>query len=79
VSCIRLPFRAATQARLGQLSEFVDTHARDLLLSDRLLFKKCPNQWSDSIALDLLPQMLGLYTNAICVKISTLCCPSPRL
>jgi len=77
VSCIRPPFRAATQTRLGQLSEFMDVHARDLVLSDRLLFKNCPIQWSDPIALDILAQILRLYTNAIRVELDAVLSVAP--
>ncbi|KAF8548464.1 P-loop containing nucleoside triphosphate hydrolase protein [Imleria badia] len=77
VSGIRPPFRAAAQIRLDQLSQFIDTHANDLLLSDKLLFKNCPIQWSDPIALDTLAQILRLYTNTIRVELDAVLSVGP--
>ncbi|KAH0830158.1 P-loop containing nucleoside triphosphate hydrolase protein [Lanmaoa asiatica] len=77
VSGIRPPFRAAAQIRLDQLSQFIDTHAKDLLLSDKLLFKNCPIQWSDPVALDTLAQILRLYTNTIRVELDTVLSVAP--
>lgn len=77
VSGIRPPFRAAAQIRLDQLSQFIDTHAKDLLLSDKLLFKNCPIQWSDPIALDTLAQILHLYTNTIRVELDAVLSVAP--
>lgn len=77
VSCIRPPFRAAAQIRLDQLSQFIDTHAKDLLLSDKLLFKNCPIQWSDPVALDTLAQILHLYTNTIRVELDAVLSVAP--
>ena len=77
VSGIRPPFRAALQIRLDQLSQFIDTHAKDLLLSDKLLFKNCPIQWSDPVALDALAQILRLYTNTIRVELDAVLSVAP--
>ncbi|KAI9570739.1 P-loop containing nucleoside triphosphate hydrolase protein [Boletus coccyginus] len=77
VSSIRPPFRAAAQTRLDQLSQFIDTHAKDLLLSDKLLFKNCPIQWSDPVALDALAQILRLYTNTIRVDLDAVLSVAP--
>lgn len=79
VSNIRPPFRAAAQIRLDQLSQFIDTHAKDLLLADKLLFKNCPIQWSDPIALDTLAQILRLYTNTIRVDLDAVLSVGPFL
>ena len=77
VSGIRPPFRAAVQIRLDQLSQFIDTHAKDLLLSDKLLFKNCPIQWSDPVALDTLAQILRLYTTTIRVELDAVLSVAP--
>ena len=77
VSGIRLPFRAAAHIRLDQLSQFIDTHAKDLLLSDKLLFKNCPIQWSDPVALDTLAQILRLYTTMIRVELDAVLSVGP--
>lgn len=77
VSNIRPPFRAAAQIRLDQLSQFLDTHAKDLLLSDKLLFKNCPIQWSDPVALDTFAQILRLYTTTIRVELDAVLSVGP--
>ena len=77
LSVIRPPFRAASQIRLDQLSHFIDTHARDLLLSDKLLFKNCPVQWSDPVALDTLAQILHLYATMIRVDLDVVLSVAP--
>ncbi|KAH0830172.1 P-loop containing nucleoside triphosphate hydrolase protein [Lanmaoa asiatica] len=71
VSGIRPPFRAAAQIRLDQLSQFIDTHANDLLLSDKLLFKNCPPLRS------ILAQILRLYTNTIRVELDAVLSVAP--
>jgi len=77
VSSICPPFRAAAQTRLDQLGQFIDTHAKDLLLSDKLLFKNYPIQWSDPVALDTLAQILHLYTNTIRVELGAVLSVAP--
>ncbi|KAF8129274.1 P-loop containing nucleoside triphosphate hydrolase protein [Boletus edulis] len=77
VSGIRPPFRAAAQIRLDQLSQFIDTHAKDLLLSDKLLFKNCPLQWSDPVALDTLAQILHMYSDTIRVELDAVLSVGP--
>lgn len=77
LSGIRPPFRAASLMQLDQLSQFIDTHAKDLLLSDKLIFKNCPIQWSDPVALDTLAQILRLYTNTIRVDLDVVLSVSP--
>lgn len=77
VSDIRPPFRAAAQTRLDQLSQFLDMHAKDLLLSDKLLFRNCPVQWSDPVALDTLAQILRLYSNTIRVELDAVLSVAP--
>ncbi|KAG9318066.1 P-loop containing nucleoside triphosphate hydrolase protein [Chiua virens] len=79
ISGIRPPFRAAVQVRLDQLSKFIDTHAKDLLLSDKLLFKNCPIQWTDPVALDTLAQILRLYTSTIRVDLDAVLSVAPLM
>ena len=79
LSGVRPPFRAASQIRLDQLCRFIDTHARELLLSDKLLFKNCPIQWSDPVLLDMLARMLRLYTTAIRVDLDAVLSVAPLM
>ena len=44
----------ADVVRLDQLSQFIETHTKDL--------KNCPIQWSDPVVLDTL-EILRPYTN----------------
>lgn len=69
VSNVRPPCRAFVPSKVEERSQFVETHAKDMKLYDRLLISGAPMNWRDPLAVEFAARLCQIYNEKIRVPI----------
>ncbi|KAG1736906.1 P-loop containing nucleoside triphosphate hydrolase protein [Suillus paluster] len=69
VSNVRPPCRAFVPPKVEERSKFVETHAKNMKLYDKLLIGGAPMNWRDPLAIEFTARLCQIYNDVIRVPI----------
>ena len=69
IANVRPPCRAFVPAKVEERSRFVETHAKDMKLYDKLLIGGAPMNWLDPLAVEFAARLCQIYNDVIRVRI----------